>query len=150
MQHGQHIDLPLGRNRIDDPIRQPGHGKSPRPRNLADTPKFGNCPNIIAVWRIRLTTRSAARSLSCAIQSRIASRSSRACGVRLTFKLEVAPYLLDRDHRRTIAALRQSALDLRSLPGRIAGVGLASLLGDLLGRDRGRLHARECITVCAF
>lgn len=44
MQHGQNIDLPLGRDRINDPIRQPGHRKSPRPRNLADTPELRELP----------------------------------------------------------------------------------------------------------
>lgn len=40
MQHGQHIDLPLGRDRIDDLIRQPRHRKHARSRNLANTPKL--------------------------------------------------------------------------------------------------------------
>ena len=47
-------------------------------------------------------------------------RSPRACGVKLTFKIEVAPNLFDRDHRGAVAALRKATLDLRALPCVIA------------------------------
>lgn len=56
-------------------------------------------------------------------------------------QLKLSPHLLHWDHRRAIAALRQSALDLRALPRRTAGLGRTVLLGDLLGGNSDRLHA---------
>lgn len=48
--------------------------------------------------------------------SRIAVRSSRACGVKLTLKLEISQYLFDGDHRGAVLHLSQPAFDLRALP----------------------------------
>jgi hypothetical protein len=79
-------------------------------------PSIGNCPNIIAVCTMRATTLSAARGSSSAIQSRIAVRSSRACGVKLTFKTKIAQNLRNRDHRIPILRLLQTLLDLGALP----------------------------------
>ncbi len=93
---------------------------------------MGNLPNIMAVWRIRESTRSAARSSCSAIQSRIATRSSRACGVKLTFKAEFAPHLLRRDHRIAIGRLREATLDFRALPFRIALLFRSIVIGYLV------------------
>ncbi|WP_340264806.1 hypothetical protein [Sphingobium mellinum] len=78
--------------------------------------------------------------LSCAVQSRIAARSSRACGVKLTFKAEVAQYPVHRDQAGPILRLRQTALDLGALPCLMTPLRSAVLLGQFILRIVPRLH----------
>lgn len=90
---------------------------------------------------MRATTLSAARGSSSANQSRIAVRSSFACGVKLTFKAEIAQNLRHRDHRLPILGLLQTLLDFGALPCVITAIRRITCLADFIAKGMMRLHA---------
>lgn len=93
--------------------------------------------------RMRDKVRSAARTLSLAIQSRMSSRSRRAVGVNLTLKPEVAPDLLRRDHPLARLRLGDGPLDLGAFPGRVTALPTQVGPRRFIDGRQLRFHGRE-------